>query len=86
MYFYSRFETGNLAKVINDWISVVKSLAIQPVLKKKFENDYDLYLRPETSTDTHMHWFNFQVKLLDAEKGMKFRLRICNLVRPKSLF
>lgn len=86
LYFYSRFETGNLAKVIKKWKPVVKSLAMQPVLQQKFENEYDLYLRPDTSTDTHMHWFYFQVKLLDVEKGMKFRLHIRNLVRPKSLF
>lgn len=40
--------------------------------------NYDLYMRVDSNTKGHCHWFNFKLK---AIKEMQITLSICNLTR-----
>lgn len=46
------------------------------------EEEYNLFLRPDTNTCGHMQWFYFTVR---NGKG-KVRLNICNNRKAKTLF
>ena len=48
--------------------------------------EYDLYLQPDTSTDTLMHWYYFQTISKNMKAGTKVRLNIRNLIRTRSLY
>ena len=47
------------------------------------ENEYNLFLRPDTNTCGHMQWFYFTVK--NKQKG-KIKMNICNNRKAKTLF
>ena len=60
--FYSRFESGNLLKVVevpvdlpnNPTVDVSCDLVNLPVVA-----EYNLYLEQDTTTNGHMHWYYF---------------------------
>ena len=46
--------------------------------------EYDLYMRPDTNTGTHMHWFYFSVTGFSSAQTIKFN--IINFSRSSPLF
>lgn len=46
--------------------------------------EYDLYMRPDTNTRGHSHWFYFKVKNMKKNKNYKFN--ICNFTKKKCLY
>jgi predicted MPP superfamily phosphohydrolase len=48
------------------------------------KNEYDLYMRLDTNTDGHMHWFYFSVSGLQGRRLVKFN--IVNFTRNSNLF
>lgn len=46
--------------------------------------EYDLYMRPDTNTSSHMHWFYFSVSGFTSQE--KVKLNIVNFSRPSPLF
>ena len=92
--FYSRFENGNLLKVVK--VPVKQDLSFTGMVKPKYNDpnskikevclEYDLYLQPDTNTDTHMHWYHFQTISSGLPIGTRIRFNIRNLVRNKSLY
>lgn len=47
-------------------------------------NEYDLYMRPDTNTSSHMHWFYFAVTGFSKSQTVKFN--IVNFSRSSPLF
>lgn len=86
--FYSRFESGNLLRAVKvsvkpdfSFTGMAVSRLVEPIVQ-----EYDLYLRPDTFTNSHMHWFYFQMNPKNIVAGAKVRLNIRNLYRNKSLY
>lgn len=48
------------------------------------DNEYDLYMRVDSNTKGHFHWFNF--KMTNLKKGEKYRFNICNFQKEKVLY
>ena len=51
---------------------------------KTGEREYDLFLRVDSNTRGHLHWFNFKVKNL--EKLQRYKFNICNYQKCESLY
>ena len=47
-------------------------------------NEYDLFMRPDTNTGSHMHWFYFSVTNFSTTQPIKFN--IVNFSRSSPLF
>jgi len=47
------------------------------------ENEYNLFLRPDTNTCGHMQWFNFTIKNRTKEK---VKINICNNRKARTLY
>lgn len=87
IHFYSRFESGNLLRAIQVDVKPDLSFTGIPIVTKKpISQEFDLYLEPDTFTDSHMHWYNFQIFTYKLPPGTKIRLNIRNLFRSKSLY
>lgn len=85
--FYSRFESGNLLRVVK--VPVKPELTFSGIEITKgntVKAEYDLYLEPDTGTEGMMHWFYFKIYTKGLEKSSRVRLNIRNLVRSKSLY
>lgn len=50
---------------------------------KTAENEYQLFLRPDTNTSGHMQWFHFTVR---NQLRQKIRLHICNNRKANTLY
>lgn len=48
------------------------------------EDEYDLYMRPDTNTKGYLQWFNFKVK--NAKRRMVYKFNICNFQKHRSLY
>lgn len=58
-----------------------------PVSKTQgVSHEYDLYVSPDTGTQTHMHWYYFQMISLNLRPGQRVRLNIRNMMRNKSMY
>lgn len=81
--FYSRFESGNLRKVVmRSPLSVLDGNSLEP----KFL-EFDLYLSFDTNcSEGLMHWFYFRMLTKNLEVGSQIRLNIRNLHRAKSCY
>lgn len=58
--FYSRFESGNLQKAIK--VSIKPEYTFSGIVLTSgnlVKAEFDLYLEPDTSTDSLMHWYYF---------------------------
>ncbi|OMJ89318.1 hypothetical protein SteCoe_8521 [Stentor coeruleus] len=47
-------------------------------------NEYDLYMRPDTNTGSHMHWFYFSMRNFQNLQAIKFN--VVNISRSSPLF
>ena len=86
VYFYSRFECGNLLRAVKKNNPRQESSFTGMSTKGSILFEYDLYLEPDVKTESHMHWYNFLCISENLKKGDKIRLNIRNLVRSKSLY
>ncbi len=48
------------------------------------DNEYDLYLSPDTNTKGHTQWYYFSVS--NTRKGASVKVNIVNLMKPDSLY
>lgn len=58
--FYSRFESGNLQKAIK--VTVKPEFTFSGIVLTSgnlVKAEFDLYLEPDTMTDSLMHWYYF---------------------------
>ena len=46
--------------------------------------EYDLYMRPDSNTKGHCHWYYFMVK--NMKKGSVYQFNICNYTKKKCLY
>ena len=85
--FYSRFECGNLMKAVKIPVKPELSFSgLEKVIEDPVMHEYDLYMRPDSSTENLTNSFLFKVITQDLKRGTKIRLNIRNFVRNKSLF
>lgn len=48
------------------------------------QNEFDLYLKPDTNTKGHTQWYNFRIR--NRTKGQKIKLNIMNFTKVPSLY
>lgn len=48
------------------------------------DNDFDLYLRPDTNTKGHTQWYSFRVR--NKTKNQKIKINIMNFTKVPSLY
>ena len=48
------------------------------------EQEYDLYIRPDTNTKGHTLWYYFRVR--NMKRGQKVRFNINNITKPNALY
>lgn len=46
--------------------------------------EYELFMRSDSNTKGHTHWFNFKVK--NMKKGTTYKLNIANFTKKKCLY
>ena len=51
---------------------------------KVSNTEYDLFMRADTNTKGHSHWFNFKIKKM--KKNVIYKFKICNFTKKKCLF
>ena len=47
-------------------------------------NQYDLYMRPDSNTRGHCHWYHFRVRKM--RRGVTYHFSICNFTKKKCLY
>lgn len=54
------------------------------IVSRKKQNDYDLYMKPDTNTKNHFQWFYFKTNIKRARKSVKFTIK--NFIKVTMLY